>query len=185
MTTFPDLSNLAFAYIHCEHIVRDAVPNALKRTPLYCFRTTTSVDSVPHAFLPPTPHPPQTEKYSKMAGATGGSRFHSAAALMALFLALTGLIAADATLESVATGGPLLMRRSLATDDECASEIAACEADTSCLACNTAFFAKYDECTSGSFSIPCEEFQGDFCCALADENEDCENDSAFTNVIGG
>ncbi|CAN0547713.1 unnamed protein product [Ectocarpus sp. 12 AP-2014] len=110
-------------------------------------------------------------------------RVQSASALMALLLALAGIVAATATPKSVTMGGPLI-RRSLATSDvgeDCAAEIAACEADSSCVDCNEVFFDNYDGCTGFATTIPCDEMQEDFCCALADEAEECYSDTTFTN----
>ncbi len=112
-------------------------------------------------------------------------RVQSASALMALLVALAGIVAASATLEGVATGGAL-MRRSLATSDAsvaCVAEGATCLADDSCVECMTTWTEKTDECADDLEAV-CEDVRETVCCALSDETDECYNSVVFANFLG-
>lgn len=107
-------------------------------------------------------------------------RFQSASVLTALLLALAGIVAASASLKSVAKGGPL-MSRSL--QDICTDELYACVDDTSCVDCVTDF-STIEGCETSTGSS-CDDMQELACCALAGEAEECYTNAIFTNYVGG
>lgn len=93
-----------------------------------------------------------------------------------LFLPV-GFVATDTTYNRAA------ISRSLATSDTaCASELDACNADDSCIECFNVFADSIDACQS-SLSLSCDDVQDDYCCALAAEDEDCENSFTFGSLI--
>lgn len=101
-------------------------------------------------------------------------------AALAFVLLLAGLVAAEAIPEERGLG---IMSRALATSDtECAFELAECNADTSCVACLDEYVIKRETCDDGEGT--CDDAQAFFCCTIADEDENCENDTAFSNYIG-
>lgn len=103
---------------------------------------------------------------------------------MALLFLLVGLVAADTQLgrADIPKG---TMRRALTTSDtECSTELAACGADASCIACLEALQLQASACDLDDVLIPCEEIQGRFCCALEEEDENCEADAAFLAYVG-
>jgi len=59
------------------------------------------------------------------------------------------------------------------------------------VACAQVFVDAYVACqataelTSQELNVECSEAQEIFCCSLADEAEECYNDAAFANYIGG
>lgn len=99
-----------------------------------------------------------------------------------LFL-LVGLAAAQTQPEETAGGMGVLLSRALATSDsECAAEIEECGLDASCVACLGEYTTKADTCDKGDGT--CDDAQSFFCCTIEDEDEGCENDTAFSNFIG-
>lgn len=105
-------------------------------------------------------------------------------AVMALLFLLVGLVAADDVRLANEEGGMGMMRRALTTSaSECAAEYSACSSDTSCITCVTEFLSEEEGC-GFVFGIPCEDAQDAACCALADEEEDCETDTNFGNYLG-
>jgi len=118
-----------------------------------------------------------------MTGRTGAG-FLPAAAMVALLALLAGLVAATPQLESkpAIPTKRRMMDRSLQTESSvCPTELATCNLDQSCLDCFEHFASQYDAC----FEEFCDDAQTEFCCALAGEEENCANDVAFANYIGG
>lgn len=117
-----------------------------------------------------------------MAGRT--TTAHLLPAVMALLFLLVGLVAADdVRLANEEEGGMGTMRRALTTSaSECAAEFSACTLDASCTTCSNVYVSKAEECglVEGS---PCEDAQDAVCCALADEEENCETDTTFGNFL--
>ncbi|CAM9321440.1 unnamed protein product [Ectocarpus sp. 8 AP-2014] len=102
--------------------------------------------------------------------------------VMALLFLLVGLVAADDVRLANEEGGMGTMRRALTTSaSECAAELSACTSDTSCFTCFTEYSSKEEEC--GLVGSACEDAQDAVCCALADEEEDCETDTTFGNFL--
>lgn len=99
-------------------------------------------------------------------------------ATKALLFLPVGFVVADTTYNREA------ISRSLVTSDTaCASELDACNADASCVECFNVFVDNIDACQN-SLSLSCDDVQDDYCCALAAEDEDCENSLTFGNFIG-
>lgn len=102
---------------------------------------------------------------------------------MALLFLLVGLVAGDDVRLANEEGGMGTMRRALTTSaSECAAELSACNLDTSCTTCLTEYSSKEEGC--GLEGSPCEDGQDAVCCALADEEENCETDTTFANFLG-
>lgn len=102
---------------------------------------------------------------------------------MSLLFLLVGLVAADYYPAFSPMG---MTRRSLYTSDsECASQVAACNADPDCVTCFNEFESKGESGTCSEGAGTCDDAQAFYCCTLADEDEDCENDFAFGEYLGG
>ncbi|CAN0082572.1 unnamed protein product, partial [Ectocarpus fasciculatus] len=97
-----------------------------------------------------------------------------------------GLVAAgDVRLVNEEGGMGTTMRRALTTStsaSECAAELSACNSDTSCITCFTEYASKEEECglVAGTLCVDAQDF---VCCALADEEENCETDTTFGNFL--
>lgn len=103
---------------------------------------------------------------------------------MAFLFLLVGLVAADDVRLANEEGEMGTMRRALTTSaSECAAEVLACNSDPSCTTCLTEYLSKIEGC-GWVDDIPCEDAQDAVCCALADEEENCENDTTFGNYLG-
>ncbi|CAN0262687.1 unnamed protein product [Ectocarpus sp. 4 AP-2014] len=115
-----------------------------------------------------------------MAGRT--STAYLLPAVMALLFLLVGLVAADDVRLANEEGGMGTMRRAFTTStSECASELSTCASDASCTTCLTEYLSKEDGC--GVEGSSCDDGQDAVCCALADEEENCEDDTAFGNFL--
>lgn len=98
---------------------------------------------------------------------------------MALLFLLAGVAATRAPFEGAVN--EMGLKRTLITDGECITEGSACLEDASCQACDDVFQARFYDCYE--YDV-CTEAQEQICCMLEDEDEDCENNTKFSDLIG-
>lgn len=101
----------------------------------------------------------------------------------ALCLAVV-LVVADTQLANEEVKMDVMPRRAFSTSDSaCAAEIAACAADDSCVTCHDVADSHINGCGFVGL-IPCDEIQDRFCCVLEKEDEGCESDTKFLDLVG-